>query len=263
MAAHSVPATEPGESTQCPRCGTENRPGIAFCSNCGQRLVAVGAPTTVARPVAPEGTQTCPRCGTHNRAGVAFCQNCGANLRPAEAASASPELQPSAIPATAADQPSEGHALLGPIVLLVGAIGIATAWLLPFATSTTSLYDRAFGDPSGYGIAFWTVYERISGLASQAYFGFAAPSPILVLLLVVLAIGGVVRARPGRLQVIGLVVALVWAAGLLALFVVEEVLNGPGTDVLGVLAALSPGGIIFALAALIVMIGTFTRFGRG
>ena len=38
--AHSVPATEPGESTKCPRCGTENRPGIAFCRNCGQRLVA-------------------------------------------------------------------------------------------------------------------------------------------------------------------------------------------------------------------------------
>ncbi|HYM53254.1 MAG TPA: hypothetical protein VEW45_07245, partial [Candidatus Dormibacteraeota bacterium] len=27
VAAHSVPATEPGESTLCPRCRTENRPG--------------------------------------------------------------------------------------------------------------------------------------------------------------------------------------------------------------------------------------------
>jgi hypothetical protein len=262
MAAHSVPATEPGESTKCPRCGTENRPGIAFCSNCGQRLVAAGAPTTVARPAAADGTQTCPRCGTHNRGGVAFCQNCGANLRPSEAVPASPGLAPEAAPA-AVDQPSEGHALLGPMVLLVGAIGIATAWVLPFATSTTSLYDRAFGDPTGYGIAFWTVYDRISGLASQAYFGFAAPSPILVLLLVLLAIGGVIRARSGTLQLIGLVVALIWAVGLLALFFVDEVLNGPGTDVLAVLAALSPGGIIFALASLIVLIGTLTRFGRG
>ncbi|HET6744758.1 MAG TPA: zinc ribbon domain-containing protein, partial [Candidatus Limnocylindria bacterium] len=51
VAAHSVPATtEPGESTRCPRCGTENRPGIAFCQNCGQRLIAAGAPATVERP---------------------------------------------------------------------------------------------------------------------------------------------------------------------------------------------------------------------
>src|SRR5207253_6736827 len=80
-AAHTVPATQVGESTQCPRCGTENRPGIAFCRNCGQRLVAAGVAATLERPGAPQGTQTCPRCGTVNRAGVAFCQNCGANLR--------------------------------------------------------------------------------------------------------------------------------------------------------------------------------------
>jgi Double zinc ribbon len=263
MAAHSVPATEPGESTQCPRCGTENRPGIAFCSNCGQRLVAAGAPTTVARPAAPEGTQACPRCGTHNRAGVAFCQNCGANLRPAEPGYVPPGVAPPVAAAAAAEDESAGHALLGPIVLLVGAVGIATAWLLPFATGTSSLFDRAFGDPTGYGIGFWTAYEGISGLASQAYFGFAAPAPILVLLLLALAIVGVIRARPGGLQMIGLVVALVWAVGLLALFVVVEVLGGPGTDILGVLAGLSPGGIIFALASLIVMIGAFTRLGRG
>jgi hypothetical protein len=266
MAAHSVPATEPGESTQCPRCGTENRPGIAFCSNCGQRLVAAGAPTTVARPAAPEGTQACPRCGTHNRAGVAFCQNCGANLRPAEPGYVPPGIAPpvaDAGPDAAAEDETGGHALLGPIVLLVGAVGIATAWLLPFATATSSLYDRAFGDPTGYGIGFWTAYEGISGLASQAYFGFAAPAPILVLLLLALAIGGVIRARPRGLQMFGLVVALVWAFGLLALFVVVEAFGRSGADILGVLAGLSPGGIIFALASLIVMIGVFTRLGRG
>ena len=42
------------ESTRCPRCGTENRAGVAFCKSCGQRLVAAGA-ATVARPSAPEG----------------------------------------------------------------------------------------------------------------------------------------------------------------------------------------------------------------
>jgi hypothetical protein len=213
--------------------------------------------TTVARPAAPEGTQACPRCGTHNRAGVPFCQNCGANLRPTE-----PAARPEAPASDTAERTSAGHALLGPIVLLVGAIGIATAWLLPFM-GTSSLFDRAFGDPTGYGVGFWTAYDRIAGLTSQAYFGFAAPAAILVALLVALAIGGVVRARPAGLQMLGLLVALVWAVGLLGLFVVEEVLGGTGTDIIGILAALSPGGIIFALASLIVLIGVFTRFGRG
>lgn len=260
--AHSVPATEPGESTQCPRCGTENRPGIAFCRNCGQRLVAAGAPTTVARPAAPEGTQACPRCGTHNRAGVAFCQNCGANLRAAEPGYVPPVVSAEE-EAAAREAAAPGHAILGPIVLLVGAIGIATAWLLPFAPGTGSLYDRSFGDPSGYGIAFWTAYGEISGLPAQAYFGFAAPAPILVALLALLAIGGVVRARPAALQLVGLLVAMLWSLGLVVLFVVVEALGQTGGDLLATLAGLSAAGIIFALASLIVLIGVLTRFGRG
>jgi hypothetical protein len=255
MPAHSVPATtEPGESTRCPRCGTENRPGIAFCQNCGQRLIAAGAPATVERPAAPDGTQACPRCGTHNRAGVAFCQNCGANLQARE-----PDNEP--VPAV---QPAPaGHAILGPVVLLIGALGIATAWVLPFAIGNGSLYDQAFGDPSGYGVGFWSAYGGISGLAAQAYFGFAAPAPMLVLLLAALAIGGMMRAQPGVIQLLGLVAALAWAVGLVAMFVVVEVLGGLGGDLLQMLAALSPGGIIFALASLIVVIGCLTRFGRG
>jgi Double zinc ribbon len=250
--AHSVPPTEPGESTQCPRCGTLNRPGIAFCSNCGQRLVASGAPTTVARPAAPDGTLACPRCGTHNRAGTAFCQNCGANLQ----AGAKPEA------ASVAPAAVESRAFLGPMVLLIGAVGIAVGWVLPFAFGTGSLWDRSFGAPGGYGIAFWSGYGNIAGLTSQAYFGFAAPAPILVLLLALLAVAGVIRARPGAVQVVGLVAALLWTIGLLVLFVVVEILGGTGSDLLGVLRELSPGGIIFALASLIVMIGIFTRFGR-
>lgn len=264
VAAHSVPATEPGESTQCPRCGTENRPGIAFCSNCGQRLVAAGAATTVARPEAPDGTRACPRCGTHNRAGVAFCQNCGANLRASEPGYVPPAVAASAATAAGSTADAAEHAVLGPVVLLVGALGMATGWLLPFALGTGSLYDRAFGDPAGYGVAFWTAYDAITeGFAAQAYFGFAAPVPILVALLVILAIAGIVKATPGTLQVTGLVVSLVWALGLLVLFVVVEVLGSSADDLLGMLAALSPAGIIFALSALIVIIGTLTRFGRG
>ena len=148
------------------------------------------------------------------------------------------------------------------MVLLVGALGMATGWLLPFP-GTGSLYDRAFGDPAGYGIAFWTGYDQISGLAAQAYFGFAAPVPILVALLVVLAVAGMVKATPGMLQVIGLTITLAWSLGLLILFVVVEVLGSEAGDLLTMLAGLSPAGIIFALSSLIVIIGTLTRFGRG
>ena len=263
VAAHSVPATEPGESTQCPRCGTENRPGIAFCSNCGQRLVAAGAATTVARPRRRKAPGPVPAAAPHNRADVAFCQNCGANLRAAEPGSVPPAVAGTATAAGAEEQERAGHAVLGPVVLLVGALGMATGWLLPFALGTGSLYDRAFGDPAGYGIAFWSGYDQISGLASQAYFGFAAPVPILVALLAVLAVAGIAKATPGMLQVIGLVVSLLWALGLLILFVVVEVLGSDAGDLLGMLAALSPAGIIFALSSLIVIIGALTRFGRG
>jgi Double zinc ribbon len=267
-AAHSVPATPPiGESTECPRCGTENRPGVAFCRNCGQRLVAAGVATTVERPGAPEGTQQCPRCGTHNRAGVAFCQNCGANLRvtPAPAEGYVPPSLP-VQGGTAAEEvraAPRGGAILGPIVLIVSAIGLVTAWLLPFAYSGGSLWDRSFGAPGGYGIAFWNGYGSVGGgLADKAYFGFAAAAPILIVLVMVLAVAGFLRAAPGQLQRAGIAVALLWALGLAVLFVVIEVVGGWNGDLVSLLREMSPAGIIFLLASLIVLIGGLTRLGR-
>jgi hypothetical protein len=254
IAAHPVPATPLSEGTVCPRCGTDNRPGIAFCRACGQRLMAPGAPAAVERPTPPEGTQACPRCGTHNRVGVPFCQNCGANLRPADAEVAS---APSADPTPEAPR----RAILGPVVLLIGAAGLLTGWLLPFDFGGASLWDRSYGAPGGYGVGFWQGYPD-GPISDAAYFGLAAPVPILAALLVILAVAGVVRAAPGMLQRIGLLLGVVWALGLVALFVVVELIGGPGGDVVQVLRALSPGGIIFLLAGLIVAIGTLTRLWR-
>ena len=250
--AHSVPATPLGEGTRCSRCGTENRPGIAFCSSCGQRLIEAGGPPAVERPAVLDGTAACPRCGTHNRAGVAFCQNCGANLRPAEGE-----------PETPAPRRAASRAVLGPVVLLIGAAGMLTAWLLPFAFGGASLWDRSFGDPGGYGAAFWTGYPAGGSLVESAYFGLAAPVPILLALLVLLAGAGVLRAAPGRIQRAGLIVTLLWALGLAAMFVVVELLGGPGGDLVDILRALSPAGIILLLAGLIVVIGSATRLWRG
>ncbi|HEY8922658.1 MAG TPA: zinc ribbon domain-containing protein [Candidatus Limnocylindria bacterium] len=256
--AHPVPATPLSEGTVCPRCGTDNRPGIAFCRACGQRLMAPGAPAAVERPSPPEGTQACPRCGTHNRAGVPFCQNCGANLRPSDTA-AEPALTPAATTAQTIEAPR--RAILGPVVLLIGAAGMLTGWLLPFAFGGASLWDRSYGAPGGYGIGFWQGYPG-GPISETAYFGLAAQVPILVALLVILAVAGAVRAAPGIVQRIGLFVALAWALALVALFLVVELIGGPGGDLIGVLRALSPGGIIFLLAGLIVTIGTLTRLWR-
>lgn len=253
IAAHPVPATPLSEGTVCPRCGTENRPGIAFCRSCGQRLMAPGAPAAVERPAPPEGTQACPRCGTHNRAGVAFCQNCGANLRPADAGVVVGDGVPTR---------TSGRAILGPIVLLIGAAGMLTAWLLPFAFGGASLWDRSFGAPGGYGAAFWAGYPR-GPLTETAYFGLAAPVPVLLAILLALAVGGFIRSVPGPVQRAGLLIALVWGLGLTFLFLVVELLGGPGGDPVQVLRALSPGGIIFMLSGLIVAIGALTRLWRG
>ena len=261
IAAHPVPATPLSEGTVCPRCGTDNRPGIAFCRACGQRLIAPGAPAAVERPSPPQGTQACPRCGTHNRAGVAFCQNCGANLRPADAGAAVAQAGAGVADAGASKAEAPRRAILGPLVLLIGAAGMATGWLLPFAFGGASLWDRAYGAPGGYGLSFWLGYPEGS-LLKSGYFGLAAPIPVLVLALVVLALAGLMRASPGIVQRIGLLVALAWGLGLVALFLVVELLGGPGGDLVQVLRALSPGGIIFLLAGLIVVIGTLTRLWR-
>lgn len=265
--SHSVPPTPPiGESTLCPRCGTENRPGVTFCRQCGQRLVAPGA-ATVERPSAPEGMLTCGRCGTLNRAGMPFCQNCGAKLRAPGVApgTAGAGTYPEAAAPGTRPAPRAVHtrAVLGPLVLLIGAVGLSVAWLLPFAYGRGSLFARSFGSADGYQFAFWDYYTEVgTRLADQAYFGFAAPVPLLVALLVLLAIGGFVRGRPGALQMLGLLIAFLWALGLGALFIVVEVLGAETTQITDLLRSLTPAGIIFLLSALIVLIGLLTRFAR-
>ncbi len=101
-----------------------------------------------------------------------------------------------------------------------------------------------------------------AGWPTRPTSGSPPPSPIFAALLLVLVIAGLVRARPGMLQGIGLIISLVWAIGLAALFVLVEVLGNAGGPITELLRALTPGGIIFFLASLIVLIGTLTRFAR-
>jgi class 3 adenylate cyclase/tetratricopeptide (TPR) repeat protein len=73
----------------CPSCGHENRPGAAFCGECGASL-----PQEVA----------CPGCGTTNPANQRFCDKCGESLADGGGSPASPEAagSPTGV-ATAAD----------------------------------------------------------------------------------------------------------------------------------------------------------------
>jgi double zinc ribbon protein len=247
----------------CRRCGTENRPGVSFCENCGQRLVAA-EDATLARPATTAEGGPCPRCGATNRSGSAFCSECGFNIRPAVAAAGAPlAASPTATPPSApvlASRPA--RAWLGPLVLVVAAVGMATAWVLPFAVGAGSLAEQALG-PDGYGLAFWTAYPDDAGLLEAAYFGLAAPLPILVALMLLLAAVGVVRAVPGRVQRVGLGIVLAWCAAFAILFVVVEIGSALGGDLIGLLRSLSPAGLIGSLSGVIGAIGSVTRLAGG
>ncbi len=77
----------------CPSCGTENRPGAKFCSECATPLAAA-----------------CPECGTSNVPGAKFCSECAAPLR--------------SRPAAGSPAPRAGGAPAGPPA---GAVGAASA----------------------------------------------------------------------------------------------------------------------------------------
>lgn len=250
----------------CRRCGTANPPGVSFCSRCGQRLVAAEE-ATMARPGSPTEAAPCPRCGAPNRSGSAFCSECGFNIRPAVAPSGAP--LPAAATSAAASAPAvtpvigrAARAWLGPIVLTIAAVGMVTAWFLPFFLGDGSLAEQAFG-PDGFGVAFWTAYPADASVLEVAYFAVFAPIPVLAGLMLVLAAVGAIRASPGRAQRIGLAIVIAWCAVLAVLFVVVEIGSGLGDDLIGLLRGLSPAGLIGFLAGIIGTIGGFTRMAGG
>lgn len=249
----------------CRRCGTENQPGVSFCASCGQRLVAADE-ATMTRPGAASESTPCPRCGASNRSGSAFCSECGFNIRPAVASAGGPPApsprEEEGAPAEAPPAQRVGRAWLGPLVLAIAAAGMATAWLLPFAMGDGSLADQALG-ATGYGIAFWTGYPTDAGILQTAYYGVAAPLPILVGLLLVLAAVGIFRASPGRIQRLGLVIAIIWCLAYAVLFVVVEIGSGLGDDLINLLRGLSPAGLIGFLSGVIGAIGGTTRLAGG
>lgn len=222
----------------------------------------------MARPGSTSDAAPCPRCGALNRSGSAFCSECGFNIRsatgssPTEPVVASTPAAASPV-ADATPAPSAAvHAWLGPIVLAIAAAGLLTAWFLPFSLAPDSLAHQAIG-AGGYGIAFWSGYPADAGLLESAYFGVAAPLPLLSLLMVVLAAAGIVWGIPGRVQRVGLGVVIAWCLAFAALFVVVEIGSGLGDNLIGLLRGLSPAGLIGFLSSVIGAIGAATRLAGG
>jgi len=82
----------------CPTCGTENRPGAKFCSECATPLAAI-----------------CPSCGTSNAPGAKFCSECAT---PLHAGVTAPTVAPPTVPArtsTGAGTATNGATAGGPI----------------------------------------------------------------------------------------------------------------------------------------------------
>ncbi len=65
----------------CSSCGTENRPGAKFCSECATPLAS-----------------GCPNCGTANTPGAKFCSECATPLLAAAGAAGAPAVRPGAAP---------------------------------------------------------------------------------------------------------------------------------------------------------------------
>ncbi len=74
---------------KCSNCGFENRPDARFCKQCGQPLVAPGAP--------PPEEMLCPACGASYKPGARFCSRCG-NPLTTGAMPSQPPTQPSMPP---------------------------------------------------------------------------------------------------------------------------------------------------------------------
>lgn len=66
---------------QCTHCGTKNRDGSKFCSDCGARLVQ-------------QSGLICPMCSTPNTVENVFCSKCGARLVPLTVAPVSDKTPP-------------------------------------------------------------------------------------------------------------------------------------------------------------------------
>ena len=113
----------------CPHCGTLNRRGSKYCSNCGQRLDTIPG-------------ISCPSCNGPNSLGSTLCEFCGASLLP-PAEEDDTGAQPS-VPSPAAPAVSEREGL-EPVMPARSAL---PSWLYPQPAEVPEEPELSAGVPS-------------------------------------------------------------------------------------------------------------------
>ena len=86
-------------ASRCPNCGAKIRPGMAFCSGCGARLVQ-------AEPAQPAAQAFCQNCDAPLAPGAAFCTSCRPGSSGTVGGICPGTLVPAARPARAAAGPA-------------------------------------------------------------------------------------------------------------------------------------------------------------
>jgi class 3 adenylate cyclase len=127
----------------CASCGTENRPGRKFCSQCG-------APLAV----------SCPSCGAANEPGDTFCGDCGSPL--VDAAVAAAPAEPRAAPAAERKLVS---------VLFADLVGFTALSESRDAEDTRELLSRYFETAQRLISLYGGTVEKFIGDAVMAVWG--------------------------------------------------------------------------------------------
>ena len=125
----------------CPSCGTENREGRKFCSECGTSLAS-----------------GCPACGAANEPGEKFCGECGATL----ALHVDSVRRPAAAPAAERRLVS---------VLFADLVGFTTASEGRDAEETRELLSRYFDTARAIVERYGGTVEKFIGDAVMAVWG--------------------------------------------------------------------------------------------
>ena len=127
--------------TPCPSCGTENREGRKFCSECGSALASA-----------------CPACGAANEPGEKFCGECGSTL-----------IAPTATRAASPSAPAAERRLVS--VLFADLVGFTTLSESRDSEDVRELLTRYFDTSRRLIELYGGVVEKFIGDAVMAVWG--------------------------------------------------------------------------------------------
>jgi class 3 adenylate cyclase/tetratricopeptide (TPR) repeat protein len=135
----------------CPACGSDNRPGAKFCSECGAALATA-----------------CPSCGSPVEANAKFCPECGARLTPATPVAAGEPAAFAAAPAAAPTGIAERRLVT---VLFADLVGFTTLAEGRDAEQVRELLSRYFEVASEIVARYGGTVEKFIGDAVMAVWG--------------------------------------------------------------------------------------------